>query len=114
MRFRKWQYGVGSIITLAHDTIIVLGLYSILQGLMPFSMDIDQSFIAAILTLVGYSINDTVVIYDRIREYLPLYKKRPTDEVYNMALNSTLARTLNTGMATIFVLITTFIFGGKY
>ncbi|HUW92409.1 MAG TPA: protein translocase subunit SecDF [Bacteroidales bacterium] len=113
VRFRKWQYGVGSIITLAHDTIIVLGLYSILQGLMPFSMDIDQSFIAAILTLVGYSINDTVVIYDRIREYLPLYKKRPTNEVYNMALNSTLARTLNTGMATIFVLITTFIFGGE-
>ena len=113
IRFRKWQYGVGSIITLAHDTIIVLGLYSILQGLMPFSMDIDQSFIAAILTLVGYSINDTVVIYDRIREYLPLYRKRPTDEVYNMALNSTLARTLNTGMATIFVLITTFIFGGE-
>ena len=113
VRFRKWQYGVGSIITLAHDSIIVLGLYSILQGLMPFSMDIDQSFIAAILTLVGYSINDTVVIYDRIREYLPLYRKRPTAEVYNMALNSTIARTLNTGMATIFVLITTFIFGGE-
>ncbi len=113
LRFRKWQYGVGAIVTLAHDSIIVLGLYSILQGLMPFSMDIDQSFIAAILTLVGYSINDTVVIYDRIREYLPLYKKRPTKEVYNMALNSTLARTLNTGMATIFVLITTFIFGGE-
>ena len=113
VRFRKWQYGVGAIITLAHDSIIVLGLYSILQGLMPFSMDIDQSFIAAILTLVGYSINDTVVIYDRIREYLPLYRKRPTAEVYNMALNSTIARTLNTGMATIFVLITTFIFGGE-
>ena len=113
VRFRKWQYGVGSVITLAHDSIIVLGLYSILQGHMPFSMDIDLSFIAAILTMVGYSINDTVVIYDRIREYLPLYRKRPTAEVYNMALNSTLARTLNTGMATIFVLIVTFIFGGE-
>lgn len=113
VRFRTWQYGVGGVLTLAHDSIIVLGLYSFLQGLMPFSMDIDQSFIAAILTLVGYSINDTVVIYDRIREYLPLYRKRPTAEVYNMALNSTLARTLNTGMATIFVLITTFIFGGE-
>ena len=76
IRFRKWQYGVGSLITVAHDVIIVLGLYTILQGVMPFSMDIDQAFIAAILTVVGYSINDTVVIYDRIREYLPLYRKR--------------------------------------
>lgn len=113
IRFRKWQYGLGSIVTLAHDVIIVLGLYSILQGVMPFSMDIDQAFIAAILTVVGYSINDTVVIFDRVREYLPLYRKRSTKEVYNMALNSTLARTLNTGMATIFVLIVIFIFGGE-
>ena len=113
IRFRKWQYGLGSVVALAHDVIIVLGLYSILQGLMPFSMDIDQSFIAAILTVVGYSLNDTVVIFDRIREYLPLYRKRPKREVYNMALNSTLARTLNTGMATIFVLIVIFIFGGE-
>jgi SecD/SecF fusion protein len=80
---------------------------------MPFSMDIDQAFIAAILTVVGYSINDTVVIYDRIREYLPLYRKRSPKEIYNLALNSTLARTLNTGMATIFVLIIVFIFGGE-
>ncbi|HZM13488.1 MAG TPA: protein translocase subunit SecDF [Bacteroidales bacterium] len=113
IRFRKWQYGVGSLVTVAHDVIIVLGIYTILQGVMPFSMDIDQAFIAAILTVVGYSINDTVVIYDRIREYLPLYRKRPTKEVFNMALNSTLARTLNTGMATIFVLIIVFIFGGE-
>jgi SecD/SecF fusion protein len=113
IRFRKWQYGVGSLITVAHDVIIVLGLYTILQGVMPFSMDIDQAFIAAILTVVGYSINDTVVIYDRIREYLPLYRKRSAKEVYNLALNSTLARTLNTGMATIFVLIIVFIFGGE-
>jgi SecD/SecF fusion protein len=113
IRFRKWQYGVGAVVALAHDVIIVLGLYSILQGLMPFSMDIDQAFIAAILTVVGYSLNDTVVIFDRIREYLPIYRKRSTREVYNMALNSTLARTLNTGMATIFVLIVIFIFGGE-
>ncbi len=113
IRFRKWQYGVGSLVTVAHDVIIVLGLYTILQGVMPFSMDIDQAFIAAILTVVGYSINDTVVIYDRIREYLPLYRKRSAKEVYNLALNSTLARTLNTGMATIFVLIIVFIFGGE-
>lgn len=113
IRFRKWQYGVGSVVSLAHDVIIVLGIYSILQGIMPFSMDIDQAFIAAILTVVGYSLNDTVVIFDRIREYLPIYRKRPKKEVYNMALNSTLARTLNTGMATIFVLIVIFIFGGE-
>ncbi|MDX9928201.1 MAG: protein translocase subunit SecDF, partial [Bacteroidales bacterium] len=113
IRFRKWQYGLGSVVALAHDVIIVLGLYSILQGIMPFSMDIDQSFIAAILTVVGYSLNDTVVIFDRIREYLPIYRKRSKREVYNMALNSTLARTLNTGMATIFVLIVIFIFGGE-
>lgn len=113
IRFRKWQYGVGSVVALGHDVIIVLGLYSILQGVMPFSMDIDQAFIAAILTVVGYSLNDTVVIFDRIREYLPIYRKRPTKEIYNMALNSTLARTLNTGMATIFVLIVIFIFGGE-
>ena len=113
IRFRKWQYGLGSVVALGHDVIIVLGLYSILQGVMPFSMDIDQAFIAAILTVVGYSLNDTVVIFDRIREYLPLYRKRSTKEVYNMALNSTLARTLNTGMATIFVLIVVFIFGGE-
>jgi SecD/SecF fusion protein len=113
LRFRDWRYGLGSIITLAHDVIIVLGIYSIFQGLLPFSMDIDQQFIAAILTLVGYSINDTVVIYDRIREYLPLYKKRPTHEVYNMALNSTLVRTLNTSATVLFVLIVIFLFGGE-
>lgn len=113
VRFRTWQYSMGAIVTLFHDVIIVLGLYSIFQGIMPFSMDLDQSFVAAILTLVGYSINDTVVIYDRVREYLPLYRKRSTKEVYNMALNSTLARTLNTGMSTIFVLIIIFIFGGE-
>jgi SecD/SecF fusion protein len=113
IRFRKWQYGLGSVVALAHDVLIVLGLYSLLQGVMPFSMDIDQAFIAAILTVVGYSLNDTVVIFDRIREYLPIYRKRSKKEVYNMALNSTLARTLNTGMATIFVLIVIFIFGGE-
>jgi SecD/SecF fusion protein len=113
LRFRKWQYGIGSLVTLAHDVIIVLGIYSILQGLMPFSMDIDQAFIAAILTVVGYSINDTVVIYDRIREYLPIYRKRSQAEVFNMALNSTLARTMNTSMTTLFVLIVVFIFGGE-
>ncbi len=112
-RFRKWQYGLGSVVSLAHDVIILMGAYSLLQGLMPFSMDIDQSFIAAILTVVGYSLNDTVVIFDRIREYLPVYRKRPIREVYNMALNSTLPRTLNTSMTTFVVLLAIFIFGGE-
>ncbi len=112
-RFRKWQYGIASLVTITHDVIILLGAYSILQGIMPFSMDIDQAFIAAILTVVGYSINDTVVIFDRIREYLPIYKKRPRREVYNMALNSTLSRTLNTSATTLFVLVAVFIFGGE-
>ena len=112
-RFRKWQFGLGSVVGLAHNVIVVLGLYSLFQRVMPFSMDIDQSFIAAILTVVGYSVNDTVVIFDRIREYVPMYRKRPVREVYNMALNSTLSRTLNTGLTTLFVLIVVFIFGGE-
>ncbi|MCX6325809.1 MAG: protein translocase subunit SecDF [Bacteroidia bacterium] len=112
LRFRNWQYGVGAIVALVHDTTIVIGIYSLLWGILPFSMEIDQSFIAAILTVIGYSVNDTVVVFDRLREFLPLYKKRPVKEVLNMALNDTLSRTLNTGMTTILVLIAMFFFGG--
>ncbi|TFH49413.1 MAG: protein translocase subunit SecDF [Bacteroidia bacterium] len=113
MRFRTWQYGLGAIASLAHDVIIVLGIYSLLQGLLPFSMDIDQAFVAAILTVVGYSVNDTVIIFDRVREYLPLYRKRARHEVINMALNSTLVRTINTSATTLVVLLAIFIFGGE-
>jgi len=112
LRFRNWQYGMGAIVALVHDTTIVIGIYSLLWGILPFSMEIDQSFIAAILTVIGYSVNDTVVVFDRLREFLPLYRKRPVKEVLNMALNDTLSRTLNTGMATILVLIAMFFFGG--
>jgi len=112
IRFRNWQYGVGAVVSTIHDTLVVLGIYSLLWGIMPFSMEIDQAFIAAILTVIGYSINDTVVVFDRLREFLPLHRKRPVKEVLNLALNDTLSRTLNTGIASILVLIVMFFFGG--
>ena len=105
MRFRNWQYGLGALVSLAHDTIIIVGIYSLFWGRLPFTMEIDQSFIAAILTVIGYSVNDTVVVFDRLREFLPLHRKRPVNEVINMAMNDTLSRTLNTGMTSILVLI---------
>lgn len=113
IRFLNINYSFAALVALAHDTIIVLGLYAILWRIMPFSMEIDQSFIAAILTVIGYSINDTVVIFDRIREYRGLYPKRDLAENMNNALNSTLARTFNTSMSTFLVLLAIFIFGGE-
>ena len=112
-RFKKWQYGLGALAALFHDVLIVLSLFSIFYGILPFSLEIDQAFIAAILTVVGYSINDTVVVFDRIREYLGSYKKREMSEVINDALNSTLSRTVNTSLSTIFVLLMIFVFGGE-
>ena len=91
----------------------MLAIFSIFWGILPFSLDIDQAFIAAILTVVGYSINDTVVVFDRIREFLGSYKKREMEEVVNDALNSTLSRTVNTSLSTFFVLLMIFIFGGE-
>jgi len=111
-RFRNWQFGLGALAALVHDVMIVLGLFSLLHGVMPFSLELDQSFIAAILTVVGYSINDTVVVFDRIREYVGLQKKRERKEIFNTALNSTLSRTFSTSMSTFFVLLAIFIFGG--
>ncbi|MBE0675093.1 MAG: protein translocase subunit SecDF [Bacteroidales bacterium] len=113
MRFRNWQFGLGAVASLMHDTLFVLGLYSIAWGFLPFSLDIDQAFIAAILTVIGYSVNDTVIVFDRIREYKDLYRKRPRAEVMNMALNSTLSRTVNTSLTTLVVLLAIFIFGGE-
>lgn len=113
LRFKKWQYGVGGVIALFHDSIITLGLFSIFYGLLPFSMEIDQAFIAAILTLIGYSINDTVIIFDRIRENTGLHKKTSLKDNMNNALNRTLARTINTSGTTLVVLLTVFIFGGE-
>jgi len=111
-RFRNWQYGLGAVGALFHDVLIVIGLFSLLDGIMPFSLELDQSFIAAILTVVGYSINDTVVVFDRIREYVGLQKKRERKGIFNSALNATLSRTFSTSLSTFFVLLAIFIFGG--
>ena len=112
-RFRKWQYGLGALIAMVHDVVIVLSCFSIFAGILPFTMEIDQAFIAAILTVIGYSINDTVVVFDRIREYVGLYgSKRDDKDVMNDALNSTLSRTINTSLSTFVVLLTIFLFGG--
>ncbi|MCX6321963.1 MAG: protein translocase subunit SecDF [Bacteroidia bacterium] len=112
MRFRYWQYGFGAVMSLFHDVLLVIGVYSIFWGLMPFSMEIDQAFIAAILTVIGFSVNDTVIVFDRLREYIPLYRKRPMKEVLNMAINSTLSRTINTTLTVMLTIIAMFIFGG--
>ena len=113
IRFRNFAYSVGSIVALTHDTLIILGLYAILWKIMPFSMEIDQSFIAAILTVVGYSINATVVIFDRVREFTTLYPKRDLKQNINDAINNTLSRTFSTSMSTLVVLLAIFVFGGE-
>ncbi|MEZ4911478.1 MAG: protein translocase subunit SecDF [Saprospiraceae bacterium] len=112
LRFSKWQYSAGAVLALAHDTIIVLGLFSIFKGILPFSLEIDQAFIAAILTVIGYSINDTVIIFDRIREYFGLHVQKSNDEIINAAINSTLSRTLMTSFTTLIVILILFLFGG--
>mgnify|MGYP002857039648 CR=1 FL=1 len=113
IRFRNAAYSVGALVALAHDTIIVLGMYALLWKIMPFSMEIDQAFIAAILTIIGYSVNDTVVVFDRIREYNKLYAKRDRAQNINDAINATLSRTFSTSMSTFVVLLAIFIFGGE-
>ena len=113
IRFRNWQFGLGGVIGLAHDALLTIGLFSLFYKVMPFSMEIDQSFIAAILTVIGYSINNVVIIYDRIRENLGLYPKRDLYVNINNAVNSTLGRTINTAGTTIVVLLSIFIFGGE-
>lgn len=113
VRFKRWQWGVGSVISLAHDALITIGIFSLLYGILPFTMDVDQSFIAAILTIIGYSINDKVVVFDRIREYQTLYPKRSIRDNINNAINSTLARTVNTSGTTFVVLLAIFLFGGE-
>jgi len=112
LRFRNVAMGVGGLVSLAHDAIILLGVYSLLDGYLSFSLSVDQSFIAAILTVLGYSINDTVIVYDRIREYLHLHPKQNTMKTYNDAMNSTLRRTFSTSLTTLIVLVAIFMFGG--
>ncbi len=113
IRFTKWQFSMGAVGALFHDSLVVLGLFSILWGWAPISLTIDQAFIAALLTVIGYSINDTVVVFDRIREYLGVYSNKSTDEVINLAINSTFSRTIITSLTTLFVMLILLIFGGS-
>ena len=112
LRFRNVAFSVGSVVALACDTLIVLGLYSLCWGWMPFSLEIDQTFIGAILTVIGYSINDKVVVFDRIRENLGLYPKKDKQQLFNESINQTLARTINTSVSTLIVLLCIFILAG--
>ena len=112
LRFRKWQFSLGAVVAVFHDVMIVLGVFSLFGKIMPFNMEIDQAFIAAILTVIGYSLNDTVVVFDRIREIVNEKGWKGGTNV-NLALNSTLSRTLNTSLTTLVVLLAIFIFGGE-
>ena len=113
IRFRKWQFSLGAVCAVFHDVLFVLSIFSIFYGVLPFSLEIDQAFIAAILTIIGYSLNDTVVVFDRVREYLYNNKRKEVHDIINGALNSTLSRTINTSLTTFFVLLVIFIFGGE-
>ena len=113
LRFRSWTWGIGGVTSLVHNSIIVIGFFSIFTGILPFTLDVDQQFIAAVLTIIGYSINDNVVIFDRIREFRTLYPKRDLKQNINAALNSTLSRTVNTSVSTLVVLLAIAIFGGE-
>ena len=113
LRFRKWQFSLGAVAAVFHDVLLVLGIFSVAYKIMPFSMEINQAFIAAILTVIGYSLNDTVVVFDRIREYINEHSNWEFDTTVDSALNSTLSRTLNTSLTTLIVLISIFIFGGE-
>jgi SecD/SecF fusion protein len=111
--FRKWQYSLGALAAVVHDVIFVLGMYSLCYKYAPFHMEMDQHFIAAILTVIGYSMNDTVIVFDRIREYLAGDRKGHFKDVVNASINSTLSRTLNTSLTMILVLLIMFVFGGE-
>lgn len=112
VRFKDWQYGLGGLLSLAHDAIITMGVFSIFYDISPFSMEVDQGFIAAILTVIGYSINDTVVVYDRIREYVHIYPKRTLADNMDHAMNISLRRTFSTNMTVLITLLVIFVFGG--
>lgn len=112
LRF-EWRFGVGAVVALVHDVTITLGIFSLLKGVMPFSMQIDQTLIAAFLTIVGYSLNDTVVVFDRIREYSGLFKAESYGDVINRSINNTLSRTIITSSTTLLVVVVLFIFGGE-
>ncbi len=113
LRFRRWQFSLGAVAAVFHDVLIVLGIFSLTYKIMPFNMEIDQSFIAAILTVIGYSLNDTVVVFDRIREFFNEHSSWKMNRIINSALNSTLSRTLNTSMTTLIVLLSIFFIGAE-
>ena len=114
IRFKKWQYGLGAVVALLHDAIVVLSFFAIFNGVLPFSLEIDQAFIAAILTVMGYSMTDTVVVFDRIREFVGVHHHAGDQKkIINDALNATLSRTINTSLTIFFVLLAIFIFGGE-
>ncbi|HIZ88221.1 MAG TPA: protein translocase subunit SecDF [Candidatus Coprenecus pullistercoris] len=113
VRFKGWTWGLGGVVSTAHDAIVTVGFFSLFSGILPFTLDVDQTFIAAVLTIIGYSINDSVIIFDRIREYRKLYPKRELYQNINDAVNSTLARTVNTSGSTFIVMLAIAIFGGE-
>ncbi len=113
LRFQKWQFSLGAVSAVFHDVLIVLGIFSLTYKIMPFNMEINQAFIAALLTVIGYSLNDTVVVFDRIREFFRIHSSWDSETTVNKALNSTLSRTLNTSLTTLIVLTAIFIFGGE-
>ena len=113
VRFRNVAFSVGSTVALAFDALVVIGLFSLLQGVLPFSLEVDQTFIGAVLTVIGYSINDKVVVFDRIRENLKLHPKQDIQVLFNDSINQTLARTINTSFSTLIVLLVILFLGGK-
>ena len=113
MRFKGWTWGLGGVVSLAHTSIIVIGFFSFFSGILPFNLDVDQTFIAAILTIIGYAINDNVVIFDRIREFKALHPNTDFKDNVNTALNATLTRTVNTSVSTLIPMLAIAIFGGE-
>ena len=113
LRFRGWTWGLGGVVSLAHTTIIVIGFFSLFSGILPFNLDVDQTFIAAVLTIIGYAINDNVVIFDRIRENLGLHPNADFKETVNSSLNATLTRTVNTSVSTLLPMLAIAFFGGE-
>lgn len=112
IRFRRWQFSLGAILALLHDALILLTFFTLLHGLVPFSLEIDQAIIACILTVIGFSVNDTIIVYDRIREFMGIFTGRKKEEVFNMAINTTLSRTLITSGTILVVVLLLFLFGG--
>ena len=112
-RFKGWAWGLGGVVSLAHTSIIIIGFFSLFSGILPFNLDVDQTFIAAILTIIGYAINDNVVIFDRIRENLSLHVKDDFKDTVNKSLNATLTRTVNTSVSTLLPMLAIAIFGGE-